>query len=121
MTRRDSASDDGQRRARQERRRPTEHSRPGLKTLEGKASRAGDERKRGLQATLERGAGRATQPSCVFERGPYFASSSFNMPNTGCQMTSRAIEAMSFSSGSPPSHTGRSWQSPKNAPRSEDV
>src|SRR5438445_11988242 len=39
-----------------------------LKTAEGKASRSSDERKCGLQATLERGADRATQPSAVFKR-----------------------------------------------------
>ena len=39
-----------------------------MKTPEGKASRASDERNRGLQATLERGADRATQPSGVFKR-----------------------------------------------------
>src|SRR5262245_10701494 len=39
-----------------------------LKTPEGKASRARDERNRGFEATLERGAGGATQPSGVFKR-----------------------------------------------------
>src|SRR5206468_687894 len=51
----------------------------------------------------------------------YFVSSSLSIPSTGCHTTSSAIEAMSFSPGSPPSHTGRSWQSPKKAPRSADV
>ena len=41
-----------------------------MKTPEGKASRACDERNRSLLATLERGVARATQPSGVFIRSP---------------------------------------------------